>query len=323
MTTKRLATTNGTSRRDLLVAASGLAAAVGLPKAASAASHPSKTLTKGSQVMSPVTANDGTKIFYKDWGTGKPVIFSHGWPLTADAWDSQMLFLAGQGYRVIAHDRRGHGRSDQPSGGNDMDTYADDMSTLIESLDLKEAALVGHSTGGGEVARYIGRHGVGRVAKIVLISAVPPHMLKTADNPDGAPMEVFDGLRAGMSSDRASFIKGLAMPFFGFNRPNAKVSQGVIDSFWAQSMQGGIKGQFESIKAFSETDFTGDLKKMAVPTLVIQGDDDQIVPIGIASLKSAKIAPKATLKIYPGAPHGLCVTLADKINADLLAFLKS
>jgi non-heme chloroperoxidase len=274
-------------------------------------------------VMSTVTAKDGTKIFYKDWGTGQPVIFSHGWPLTADAWDSQMLFLSGQGYRVIAHDRRGHSRSDQPSGGNDMDTYADDMSTLIESLDLEGATLVGHSTGGGEVARYIGRHGVGRVAKIVLISAVPPHMLKTADNPDGAPMEVFDGLRAGMSSDRASFIKGLAMPFFGFNRPNAKVSQGVIDSFWAQSMQGGIKGQFESIKAFSETDFTGDLKKMTVPTLIIQGDDDQIVPICIASFKSVEIAPKATLKIYPGAPHGLCVTLADKVNADLLAFLKS
>ncbi|WP_354247531.1 alpha/beta hydrolase [Bradyrhizobium sp. LA2.1] len=273
--------------------------------------------------MTTVTAKDGTKIFYKDWGTGKPVVFSHGWPLTADAWDNQMLFLSAQGYRVIAHDRRGHGRSGQPSKGNDMDTYADDMAAMIEALDLKGVTLVGHSTGGGEVARYIGRHGTGRVAKAVLISSVPPHMLKTADNPEAAPMEVFDGLRAGMSSDRSTFFKGLAMPFFGFNRPNAKVSQGAIESFWMQGMLGGIKGQYECIKAFSETDFTNDLKKMTIPTLIIQGDDDQIVPIGIASLKSAKIVPKATLKIYPGAPHGLCVTLAEKINADLLEFLKS
>ncbi|MET4212882.1 non-heme chloroperoxidase [Bradyrhizobium sp. LA2.1] len=310
------------SRRDVLVAAGGIAAAASLPKAASAANR-SNNVTQGKETMTTVTAKDGTKIFYKDWGTGKPVVFSHGWPLTADAWDNQMLFLSAQGYRVIAHDRRGHGRSGQPSKGNDMDTYADDMAAMIEALDLKGVTLVGHSTGGGEVARYIGRHGTGRVAKAVLISSVPPHMLKTADNPEAAPMEVFDGLRAGMSSDRSTFFKGLAMPFFGFNRPNAKVSQGAIESFWMQGMLGGIKGQYECIKAFSETDFTNDLKKMTIPTLIIQGDDDQIVPIGIASLKSAKIVPKATLKIYPGAPHGLCVTLAEKINADLLEFLKS
>lgn len=248
------------SRRDVLVAAGGIAAAASLPKAAYAANQPNK-VTQGKENMTTVTAKDGTKIFYKDWGTGKPVVFSHGWPLTADAWDSQMLFLSAQGYRVIAHDRRGHGRSGQPSKGNDMDTYADDMATMIEALDLKGATLVGHSTGGGEVARYIGRHGTGRVAKAVLISSVPPHMLKTADNPEAAPMEVFDGLRAGMSSDRSAFFKGLAMPFFGFNRPNAKVSQGAIDSFWMQGMLGGIKGQYECIKAFSETDFTNDLKK--------------------------------------------------------------
>jgi non-heme chloroperoxidase len=273
--------------------------------------------------MTSVTTEDGTQIYYKDWGKGRPIVFCHGWPLTADAWDAQMLFLGSQGYRVIAHDRRSHGRSDQSWTGNDMDTYADDLETLLDSLNVHDAMLVGHSTGGGEAARYIGRHGHSRVVKAVLISSVPPHMLRTASNPDAAPMSVFDGLRAGLVADRPGFFKDLAMPFFGYSRPAAKVSQGVIDSFWMQCMMGGIKGEYDCIKAFSETDFTGDLKKMSMPTLVIQGDDDQIVPIGIASQKSIKILPHGTLKVYPGAPHGLCVTLADKINADLLAFLKA
>lgn len=273
--------------------------------------------------MTSITSADGTQIYYKDWGAGRPVVFCHGWPLTADAWDAQMLFLAGQGYRCIAHDRRSHGRSDQTSGGNDMDTYADDLETLLDSLNVHDAMLVGHSTGGGEAARYIGRHGRIRVSRAVLISAVPPRMLQTANHPDAAPISVFDDLRAGLAADRPGFFKGLAMPFFGYNRPDAKVSQGVIDSFWMQSMMGGIKGEYECIKAFSETDFTDDLKKMSMPTLVIHGDDDQIVPIGIASLKTIKLLTHGTLKIYPGAPHGLCVTLADQINADLLAFLKT
>jgi non-heme chloroperoxidase len=307
-----------TSRRALMLAGAAAVAALSISTQASAEKGDKKAHT-----ASTVTMKDGTKIFYKDWGVGRPVMFSHGWPLTADAWDSQMLYLANQGFRVIAHDRRGHGRSDQPSTGNDMDTYADDMAAVIESLDLRGVSLVGHSTGGGEVARYVGRHGLSRVAKIVLISSVPPYMLKIAENPNGAPIDVFDGLRAGISADRSSFFTGLAMPFFGFNRPNAKVNQAMIDTFWAQGMQGGIKGQFECIKAFSETDFTSDLRKMTVPTLIVQGDDDQIVPIGLASLRSAKIVPKANLKIYPGAPHGLCVTAADKINADLLAFLET
>jgi non-heme chloroperoxidase len=278
---------------------------------------------KGNYPMTSVTTEDGTRIYYKDWGKGRPVVFCHGWPLTADAWDAQMLFLGSQGYRVIAHDRRGHGRSDQAWTGNDMDTYADDLETLLDSLNVHDAMLVGHSTGGGEVARYVGRHGHSRISKAVLISSVPPHMLQTAGNPDAAPMSVFDGLRAGVTADRPGFFKDLAMPFFGYNRPTAKVSQGVIDSFWMQCMMGGIKGEYDCIKAFSETDFTDDLKKMSMPTLVIQGDDDQIVPIGIASRKSIKILPHGTLKVYPGAPHGLCVTLADQINADLLAFLKT
>ncbi len=270
-----------------------------------------------------IKMKDGTKIYYKDWGTGPAVVFSHGWPLTADAWDAQMLFLEQQGYRVIAHDRRGHGRSDQSWLGNDMDTYADDLATLLDTLSVKEATLIGHSTGGGEVARYIGRHGTHRVSKVVLISSVPPHMLKTDSNPDAAPMSAFDGLRAGIVADRAGFFKTLAMPFFGYNRPNAKVSQGVLDAFFMQGMAGSIKSEYDCIKAFSETDFTDDLRKISVPTLVIQGDDDQIVPIGIASQKTVKIAPNAKLIVYPGAPHGLPVTHADKLNADLLAFLES
>ncbi|RYG34747.1 alpha/beta hydrolase [bacterium] len=271
--------------------------------------------------MSTIQTSDGTSIYYKDWGTGRPVVFSHGWPLSADAWDAQMLFLGERGYRVIAHDRRGHGRSEQTWTGNDMDTYADDLAALIEALDLKEATLVGHSTGGGEVARYIGRHGTSRVAQAVLISAVPPLMLKTEANPGGLPKEVFDGIRDGLVKDRSQFFKELAVPFFGFNKPDAEISQGLIDSFWLQGTIGGIKGLFDCIEQFSETDFTEDLKKFDVPTLILHGDADQIVPVDAAGKQSAKIVPNATLKIYAGGSHGMCSTEAEKVNADLLAFL--
>jgi non-heme chloroperoxidase len=274
--------------------------------------------------MSMIMTKDGTQIYYKDWGTGQAIVFSHGWPLNADSWGAQMVFLASNGYRCIAHDRRGHGRSSQPWNGNEMDTYADDLSELIESLDLKGAVLIGFSAGGGEVARYIGRHGTKRVAKAALISAVPPLMLKTAANPDGLPIEVFDGIRTGSIADRSQLYKDLASgPFFGANRPGAKVSQGMIDSFWLQGMQAGHKNTFDCIKAFSETDFTEDLKKFDVPTLILHGDDDQIVPIGAAALASAKLVKNATLKVYPGAPHGLTDTHKDQLNADLLAFLTS
>jgi non-heme chloroperoxidase len=273
--------------------------------------------------MSTVTTKDGTRIYYKDWGAGKPVVFSHGWPLSADAWEDQMVFLADHGYRVIAHDRRGHGRSDQPWGGNEMDTYADDLAALVEALDLTGATHVGHSTGGGEVARYIGRHGTKRVAKAVLIGAVPPLMLKTAANPGGLPMETFDQIRAGVQGDRSQFFKDLRAPFYGANRAGSKVSQGLRDSFWLQGMQAGFKGVIDCIKAFSETDFTDDLKKFDVPTLILHGDDDQIVPIGASAMLSSKLVKGSTLKVYPGAPHGMCSTLKDEVNADLLAFLKS
>jgi non-heme chloroperoxidase len=262
-------------------------------------------------------------IYYKDWGTGQPVVLSHGWPLNSDSWEAQMLFLADHGYRVIAHDRRGHGRSSQPWNGNEMNTYADDLAALMEKLDLNGVTLIGFSTGGGEVARYIGRHGTARLAKAALISAVPPLMLKTEQNPDGLPIEVFNGLRTGSLVDRSQLYKDLASgPFFGFNRPNAKVSQGRIDWFWLQGMLAGHKNAFDCIKAFSETDFTEDLKKVDVPTLIIHGDDDQIVPIGAAAIAAAKLVQNSTLKIYPGAPHGLTDTHKDQLNADLLSFLK-
>jgi non-heme chloroperoxidase len=273
--------------------------------------------------MSYVTTQDGAQIYYKDWGTGEPVVFSHGWPLTADAWDIQMLFLLQKGYRVIAHDRRGHGRSSQPALGNEMDTYADDLAAVIEALDLKGATLVGHSTGGGEISHYVGRHGTKRVKRMVLIGAVPPLMLKTEANPGGVPKEVFDGIRASTANDRSQFFKDLALPFYGYNRPNAKVEQGIIDEFWREGMMGGVLGLYECIKQFSEVDYTPDLEKIDVPTLILQGDDDQIVPLDNSGRKSVEIIRNATLKVYPGASHGLCTTEADKINADLLAFLQS
>jgi non-heme chloroperoxidase len=270
-----------------------------------------------------IIVEDGTRIHFKDWGSGPAVVFSHGWPLQGDAWEDQMIFLASQGYRVIAHDRRGHGLSSQPWSGNDMDTYADDLATLLNALDIKDAMLVGHSTGGGEVARYIGRHGSARVSKAVLVGAVPPQMVQSASNPGGLPMSVFDGIRENVLKDRSQFFKDLTLPFYGYNRPGAKESEGVRNAFWRQGMQCGIKSAYDCIKQFSETDFTEDLKKIDVPTLFVHGDDDQIVPIDAAAKAAAKLVKNATLLVYAGAPHGLPTTHKDKLNADLLAFLKS
>ena len=317
------------SRRRIVLSGLTIAAAAAAPiHLAAAAERSPKSHTplhphKGRRTMSTFTSKDGTTIYYNDWGSGQPIVFSHGWPLSSEAFEDQMFYLASRGYRCIAHDRRGHGRSSQPWQGNDMDTYAEDLMTLVEKLDLKDAIHVGHSTGGGEVARYIGRYGTKRVAKAVLISAVPPIMLKTPSNPGGLPISVFDGLRSGVLKDRSQFFKDLSMPFFGYNRPGAKVSEGVRESFWLQAMTAGFPAAYFCIKAFSETDQTEDLKRMTIPSLVIQGDDDQIVPFSDAGALQAKLIPNAKLKVIKGAPHGLCTTLKDEVSEELYGFIKS
>jgi non-heme chloroperoxidase len=318
------------SRRNFLTGGLAMAAAISVSTAGvseTVLANPHATPTthnrRKESTMTTITTKDGTEIYYKDWGKGPVVTFSHGWPLNADAWDGQMLSLAQNGFRVVAHDRRGHGRSSQASSGNDMNGYADDLAAVIEALDLKDATLVGHSTGGGEVARYIGRYGTKRVAKAVLIAAVPPIMLRTPANPEGLPMEVFDGIRAGLAKDRSQYYKDLAILFYGANRSGAKVSQGTLDQFWAWSMQAGLKNAYESVKAFSETDFTEDLKKFDIPTMLLHGEDDQIVPVNDSSRKAARLIKRVKDVYYPGAPHGLTATHQDQVNAELLAFLRS
>ena len=318
-----------TTRRSVLLSGLGAIAAAGLPlPAVVATAAESRTPraprnSKGSKRMSTITTSDGTQIYYNDWGTGQPIVFSHGWPLSAEAFEDQMFFLASRGYRCIAHDRRGHGRSSQPWNGNDLDTYADDLAELVKALDLKDAIHVGHSTGGGEVTRYIGRHGTGRVKKVVLIGAIPPVMVKSAKNPVGTPIEVFDDLRAQCVKDRSQFWKDLSLPFYGYNRPGAKVSEGVRAAFWRQGMLAGFPASYFCIKAFSETDLTEDLKRIDKPTLIVHGDDDQIVPIVASALISSKIVKNSVLKVYQGAPHGMCTTLKERVNEELLAFVST
>jgi len=307
------------TRRETLVAGAAMGLSLGLTRPGLAAATPSQT---GAETMTYFTTSDGVEIFYKDEGEGQPIVFSHGWPLSADAWATQMLFFGQKGFRVIAHDRRSHGRSQQVWNGNNMDRYADDLAELMDKLDLKDAVMIGHSTGGGEVAHYIGRHGTARVAKAVLVGAVPPLMLKTDANPEGTPIEVFDGIRKGIATDRSQFFQDLTMPFYGFNRDGAKVSQGLRDGFWLQGMAGGIKGIYDCIHEFSEVDYSEDLRKTDIPTLFIHGDDDQIVPIAAAAEKAVKLVPNGTLKVYPGAPHGLAETMPEQFCADVLEFIQ-